>query len=102
MTDESFRESKEIIDNQHKKQLNKLITTYVKSKKWGDVDVVRDSNGAIKVESIEVELGIDGLPTCNYSGVVLRKDGTPHVHPRRRIVKLMNILKYLTPKKKRT
>lgn len=57
-------------------------------------DIITDHNGSLLIEKLIINWGFgNSLPYCSYSGVELKKDGTPMKRQSARSVSQDNIIK---------
>lgn len=57
-------------------------------------DIIKDDIGSLIIEKVQVHFGFgNSLPYCSYTGVELKKDGTPRLKQDNRRISQLNIIK---------
>jgi hypothetical protein len=79
MTKEEFVAERNKLADQHQKDLKELTIKYVLANNpYKEGDIIKDHVGSIKIESIGFYGStFIGTPSCAYTGIELKKDGTP-------------------------
>ena len=93
MNEYEFNTEIKKLQKKHIKEIRELYKKYAFSNNPYKIDdVISDHIGSIKIEEISVCI-INGIPSCVYYGVELKKDGTPKKGQKYRTVYQVNIIR---------
>lgn len=98
MTPEQYKERKKQLERKLEVELINLAKEYaLANNPYKEGDVLQDHIGKIRVRKIQVSASsfVSGsnLPTCVYTGLELKKDGTPTAKGTERSVWQQNLIK---------
>jgi len=78
MTPEEFNTRKNQLERELEINIKLLASEYaISNNPYPIGTIVTDQLGSLKIEKIKATMSFRGLPQCVYSGIELKKDGTP-------------------------
>jgi hypothetical protein len=92
MTQEVYLEKMMQIDRSYKAAKDELYKEFAYANNPYKIgDIVTDRIGTVKIEKIQIYLGLHTFPQCVYTGVELTKKGEPNKKGNKRSVYQSNI-----------
>lgn len=94
MTEEQYNARKQQIAHHAKLAEQRLVIDYCQAHNPYKIgDVFTDHIGSIRIDQITYDVSLYRLPCCVYTGVELKKDGTPKASGSRRAAYQVNDVK---------